>query len=380
MRSACEKPRSLVIINVNNRVHAPGNINQQAKLIQEIIKGKGRDIIAITIALANMSKERAADTIALANEPKRAADIQVFHPNGERIDIEKGTDICAVLDEINSSDKWGLEIPVIICGYSQLTRSRSVWSHRRVPTHQVIARGQGPDNGQYCQAFARIFGQSKHILKENGFDWIEALVEQPDWEMFQSHESFINELFDGMEGSDDPFHVIWNQTLFSSGSDILRSTNRRLSPNKLHKSIYQQTVSCESGRELLGSEKAIKEKYSNDCQFQRLLRTLLRVNQKKDGAWFDADDIQEAYNRMWTKYPINLNKNKKGVDGVKSLLPILANSGKLDKETQKEEGGNNERPKTKPIYRVKDATIFRMLLNPGARNEDGSRLLTPWNF
>jgi hypothetical protein len=106
---------------------------------------------------------------------------------------------------------------------------------------------------------------------------------------------------------------------------------------------------------------------------------LLRVNEKKDGGWFDADDVHVAYNRMWTNYPINMNKNNKGVDGVRSLLHKLANSV-LDKETKKEEGGTNEKPKTKPIYHVKNDKIFRMLLNPEARNEDGSRLSTPWTF
>jgi hypothetical protein len=368
--SACEKPRSLVIVNTNNLVHVPGNIDQQAKLIQEFLKEKDRDVIAITIATANEAM-------------KRPTDIKVFYPTDERVDIEKGTSVCAVLDAINDSDQWGLEIPVIICGYSQLTRSRSVWSHRRAPTHQVIARGKCIDDGEYCQAFARIFGQSKDILEDNGFGHVEVFAEECDWEMIKSYDTFINELYDGTEGSNEPFHVIWNHMWFSSGSDILRSTNRPLSPNKLHKSIYQRTVSCESGSELRGSEKAIKEKYSKDCQFQRLLRTLLRLNDEKSGAWFDADDVQEAYNRMWTNYPINMNGNKKkGVDGVRNLLNTLADSGKLDKETKKEEGGTNEKPKTKPIYRVKVATIsiFRMLLNPEARNEDGSPLSTHWTF
>lgn len=78
--SACEKPRSLVIINVNSLVHAEGNINEQAELIQKSIKEIGRDLIAITIALTNKSKGRMSD-------------IQVFYPNSERIDIEKGRDI-----------------------------------------------------------------------------------------------------------------------------------------------------------------------------------------------------------------------------------------------------------------------------------------------
>lgn len=229
--------------------------------------------------------------------------------------------------------------------------------------------------GEFCQAFARLFGQSKNILEDNGFDHIEALVTQPEWEVFHSYGSFVNELFDWTEESDEPFSVLWKRT-FSSLSDILRSTNRRLSPNKSHKVVFQRTVSCESGSELLGSEKAIKEKYSEDCQVQRLLRTLIRLYKVKGGDWFDADDVQVTYNRMWTNYPINLNKNKKGVDGVRSLLPILTISGKLDKATKKEEGGTNGKPKTKPIYRVKDATIFRMLLNPEARNEDGSPIST----
>lgn len=350
--SACEKPRSLIIINVNNLVHVEGNINQQAKLIQESLKEKGRDVIAITIALAQKSKGRATD-------------IQVFYPNNEKIDIEKGNDMCKVLDDINASDEWGLDIPVIVCGYSQLTRSLSVWSRRRVPTHHVVIRGPSMDINQYCQAFARFFGQSKDILQKNGFDSIVILAEQPDWEMFLSHCSFIKELFDLTEESDEPFHVVWNRT-FSSWSDIFRSTNRSLSPNKLHKPFFQRTISCESGRELLGSENAIKEKYKDDSQFQRLLRTLLQVDKQCDGAWFDAENVQDTYNRMWAKYPINLNKSKKtGVIGVRNLLKILADSGKLDKGT-KSTNGTSGKPKTKQIYRLKDAAIFQMLLNSEA--------------
>jgi hypothetical protein len=110
---------------------------------------------------------------------------------------------------------------------------------------------------------------------------------------------------------------------------------------------------------------------------------LLRVDKVKGGAWFDAYDVQEAYNMMWKKHPINMNRNKKRVDGVINLLTILTSRGILDKkrkETRKEEGGVNGKPKTKSFYRVKDATIFRMILNPEATNEDGSPLLTHWTF
>jgi hypothetical protein len=216
--SACEKSRSLVIINVNNLVHVEGNINQQAKLIQKYIKEKGRDIIAITIALANK---------------KRTADIQVFyHDREEKEDGEKGEGICAVLNKINSVY---LEIPVVICGYSQLTRSRSVWSPERAATHQVITRGEGIDIGQYCQAFARLFGGSKDILKKNGFDHMEALVTQHDWEMFQNCQVFIDEIFNWKEESNEPFRVLWNRK-FSSLSNIFRSTNRHMSPNRMQAS------------------------------------------------------------------------------------------------------------------------------------------------
>jgi hypothetical protein len=69
-----------VIVNTNNLVHVPGNIDQQAKLIQEFLKEKGRDEIAITIASANEAK-------------KRPTEMKVFYPNDERVDIEKGTDL-----------------------------------------------------------------------------------------------------------------------------------------------------------------------------------------------------------------------------------------------------------------------------------------------
>eukprot|EP00956_Cyclotella_meneghiniana_P011335 scaffold15938_cov27-Cyclotella_meneghiniana.AAC.1 len=348
-----EKDRrgTLVIVNLNDRVNAPGNVFEQASEVQNYFEGKNKEFIGITITTT--SKQNG-----------RAAPIMIKYP-GAMAPFYRGESMWQVLDEIN--EEWGLDIPIVVFGFSQLTRGRSISSAKRVVTHIAVMRGNGHNLGNTFQAVGRGAYQGKDTLQSNGYDHVTILTTQSDYETIQHLNNFTNALFDRIESSDTdlPFSTVWSQ-VFPEFADIFRSTNRNLSPNKQHKIYYQKTVSCEIPTTLTQGEEKIKDEVKDDIRMQMLMRTVLDLHDRKSGEYFDSIDVQNSYHKRWKGHRgINLGKNKDGVKGVNCYLRYLVINGKLDKINR-----TDSSPST--AYRVKCRTLFEMLLNPQACVSNGN--------
>lgn len=346
-----DKQGTLVIVNLNDRVNAQGNVFEQAKEIRKHFEKENKQFIVITITTTS-------------KQYGRAAPIRIEYP-GATEPVYSAKSMWQVLNKINK--EWGLDIPVVVLGFSQLTRGYSVSSEERKVTHIAVMRGNGHNLGNTYQAVGRGAYQGKDTLQRNGYDHVTILTTGCDYEAIQHLNNFTDTLFKRIESSntDLPFSAVWNQT-FPEFANIFRSTNRNLSPNKHHKIFYQDTVCCQPPTELTQTEEILKDEIKDDIRMQMLMRTVLDLHDLKSGEYFNSCDVRDSYNERWEGHGgINLGKNKDGVEGVNNYLQKLVDSHKLEKKMS-----------PSIAYQVKltkrcTKTVIKLLLNPEARDSNG---------
>lgn len=337
----------LIVIITNCLVHVKGNINEQARFIQDLFEKKGKQCITITQVGTSPSKGR--------HTP-----LEVRYPGRRKsVPIEKSKDITKVIQEIN--DNFGLEIPVLAFGFSQFNRGVSIWSRDRVVTHIAGVRGPGYNILEMYQLLGRACFQGKDILERNGHEHVTILTTGSDYDMVYHIEKFFERFFERMEKSPESLSAVMSNMLvdleafFPADANIFRSCNRQLSPNKRHKTEFIDSISYKGAKKLSAGEEDIRTRCWDNPRVQRFMRTLIRLHEMNPDQWFDARDVQNSFNARWAPQD-RIIKGKK--EGVSDLLNFFTRKGKLIKETSEDEDTKN------PLYRVMDVKIFRMLLNP----------------
>jgi len=112
---------------------------------------------------------------------------------GSEEDFDKSKTIGAVIQHADTQD--GLEMPLVIIGYSQMIRGDSFRSDERVPTHICVNLGLQMSIEKMVQAMGRAtYGDSK--LQDNGFQHVTVLTLASDYDTAQAYPVRLQEMSD----------------------------------------------------------------------------------------------------------------------------------------------------------------------------------------
>jgi hypothetical protein len=152
------------------RVNACNNITGKATAVQEMYKRKGKDVTVITFCGRGIS----------IKVPNKKWD----HERWKKLLIG---DALKFIDE-----QYGLEMPVIIFGYTKMRRGVSFRSADRVPTHMVLSLGRGHSISNVVQTLGRATFNGQNLLIENGFDNVTVLMTSNDLTMCRKIQNYVN--------------------------------------------------------------------------------------------------------------------------------------------------------------------------------------------
>jgi len=108
-------------------------------------------------------------------------------------DFGKRMTIGEVIQHADAQD--GLEMPLVIIGYSQMIRGDSFRSNERVPTHICVNLGRQMSIEKMVQAMGRAtYGESK--LQDNGFEYVTVLTLASDYDTAQAYPVWLQEMND----------------------------------------------------------------------------------------------------------------------------------------------------------------------------------------
>ena len=148
---------------------------------------------------------------------------------GHKYGFECMMPLGTLIDAIDKNKKYGLKMPIIVCGYYAMKRSRSFRSSERVPTSMIMCLGKGQSNENCRQAIGRASFNGRNILQRNRkTSKIKILCPREDFEMIKKHDRLVVEIIKlykdhGMSSWKD----ISSELLGSSKNYYLHSCTRR---------------------------------------------------------------------------------------------------------------------------------------------------------
>jgi hypothetical protein len=93
---------------------------------------------------------------------------------------DKNLTISDVIKSFDDDERYGLDTPIFLFGFSQMTRGISFRSDRRVPTHIIVSRGGGYSVEDMVQTMGRATFCGKVVLEKNGFEGVTVLATYQD--------------------------------------------------------------------------------------------------------------------------------------------------------------------------------------------------------
>jgi hypothetical protein len=167
--SAFSTPRSLVLNITNPGVQTNNNVHNHAEKIQTEYEKVG--------CIVFVAKE------IVYYPPKNTG------RGTERFD--KRYTISQVIQHADEED--GLDMPLVVIGYSQMIRGDSFRSDCRVPTHMCCALGTCMSIDKMVQAMGRAtYGDSK--LEQNGFTHVTVLTFANDYDTAKAYPVWLQEM------------------------------------------------------------------------------------------------------------------------------------------------------------------------------------------
>jgi hypothetical protein len=86
-------------------------------------------------------------------------------------------------------------VPLVIIGYQMLTRSMSVRSDLRVPTHMLLAPAPGIALNELVQMAGRGMGRNRDVHERYGCDQVTVLCTKRDFRYISGYDGFVQELY-----------------------------------------------------------------------------------------------------------------------------------------------------------------------------------------
>lgn len=138
-------------------------------------------------------------------------------------------------DVIEQLDKeFGLEIPILLFGYSKMRRCISHRSTQRVPTHVLLSLGKGHSIENFVQALGRgTFNGLESVLKSNGHDCVTILADKEDLTAAQKYIQFLEYLVDQInKGNTLDAALAGASGKFPDSTNFLRHSDRKIGLRK----------------------------------------------------------------------------------------------------------------------------------------------------
>jgi hypothetical protein len=259
------------------RVNAKSNIFEKAERVQEMYRQEGKAIAVIV-------------------HVGRGIQVRMSHDH-EWNDMKKAL-IGDLIDEIDDNIEYGLELPVFVFAFSKMRRGISFRSHKRVPTHFLVALGRGHNCSNVVQTLDRATFNGKSVLEENGFKHVTLLTTGSDYIMALKTQQFVKDVYlRYKEGESFIEAVNGAKNVMPDKANFLRhSTFREVGMLKGQRKRCEEMIQFEKElTELSCDEQAIKDIYWEDADVQRLLRIVIDLSISYEKLMM-LDDIQDAYN------------------------------------------------------------------------------------
>jgi len=220
-------------------------------------------------------------------------------------EAEKGSRISDILDMLD--DEYGLERPIFVFGFSKMQRGMSFRSSKRVPSHILLALGDGYSFEGMIQALGRATFNGKHLLLANGFKSVTVLIRDRDWDSAIAYQHFLGEIAKKvMSGNLDGAF----QELYQWKSDFLHGNKRKCGKNKEFRGVLEEMAfeeapsDDEEVRELRCGEHHAIEVLNRNCQAEMVLEVVIKCAKKyplidEASVRVRTEEIRAEYDDMW---------------------------------------------------------------------------------
>ena len=208
-----------------------------------------------------------------------------------------------------------------------MRRGISFRSHKRVPTHFLVALGRGHNCSNVVQTLGRATFNGKSVLEENGFKHVTLLTTGSDYTMALKTQQFVKNVYERYKQGESFVEAATGATtVMPDGTNFLRhSTFREIGVLKGQRKRCQEMIKFEKEpTELSCDEKATKEKYWEDADVQRILRIIIELKISND--FMMLGDIQDAHNDVFSADQNSINKTK-----LKTILRQFEDSSFISK-------------------------------------------------
>jgi hypothetical protein len=132
-----------------------------------------------------------------------------------------------LIDQIDSSKKYGLGTAVVVFAYYAMKRSRSFRSNKRVPTSMIMSLGDGQSNENCRQAAGRVTFKGLDVLRRNRkTNKVLMLCPTADFQIIQKYDMLVLEMIQLYKQNMSWKDIYWNLAR-SSNNFFLHDSKRR---------------------------------------------------------------------------------------------------------------------------------------------------------
>ena len=270
--------KGILLLDVTNpRVTVDGNVFVKAKRVQHFYRKRKKDLIVIAFV---------------------GRGISVKFP-GKDWEHEKWKTalIGEVIKDIDEDKEYGLDMPVFIFGFTKMRRGISFRSDLRVPTHMAMMLSRGHNLSTVIQTLGRATFNGKDTLQMNGFNYVTILTTQMDYEIGISVQYYIDEVsFRMKNGESFKDALTGSNKEHSDAANWVDKSFRKTGALKTTQQDYRNGVNFEERIELNENEKKLKERLWDVEGAQKLFRSLIRLQQRKEVALLGLKDGKKVVN------------------------------------------------------------------------------------
>ena len=329
------KKGELILVATNPRVYAEKNIVIQATCIQNHYRSQGKEFAALVATGRGME-------VRLPGFAKG------------RFIRRKLKTVSEVIEHV---DKLiGLEVPMVLFGYSRLCRCVSCRSSARVPSRMILCRGPGYSLEDYIQALGRATFNGLSVLQENGHDAVTILTDQNDFLAAKKYYIFVEAIISLL--SDNP-GISLNDAFrgaeqkFQDEANFFRHTNRRIGRRKDLKQKCPTQDVFEEPSSLVDADNK-KARYWTETVIQRLFKLFIEMAEEEERFRCSIETLVLAYNDCYPAEDEDDEKEMKKGE-LKKIMSDLEKDVLFVKEKREDDGIVE--------WSAKNLAVIRYLIN-----------------
>lgn len=256
--------KGILLLDVTNpRVNVDKNVFVKAERVQHFYREKKKDMI----------------TIAFVG---RGISVKFPGKNWEH-ERWKNSLIGEVIKNIDEDKDYGLDMPIFIFGFSKMRRGISFRSDLRVPTHMTMMLSRGHNLSTVIQTLGRATFNGKDTLQTNGSQHVTILTTQMDYEIGISVQCYLDEVSSRVKNGESFKDALTGSNKeHSDAANWVDKSFRKTGALKTTHQDYRNEVNFEERTELNENEKKFKEKLWDVKDAQKLFRSLIRSQKRKD--------------------------------------------------------------------------------------------------